>query len=118
MMLKQKYIESDNLYDFVKQEFGSYEEWLEYEEKKQEEITSWETERLFRIIESSKEGLINQSIKGNAAAVSHLRSLLNMKAPVGRPRGKRSETPEMLAAIEADLQAAYLKDVGRLQKII
>ena len=114
--LKQKYIDSDNLYDFVKEEFFSYQDWLEYEEENAQVLAEWEAERLFRIIESSKQGLIQQSVKGNAAAVSHLRSLLNMKAAPGRPKGKNGMDEERLATMEANLRDQYLEDADRLLK--
>jgi len=114
--LKQKYIDSDNLYDFVKEEFVSYQDWLEYEEDNAQVLAEWEQERLFRIIESSKQGLIQQSIKGNAAAVSHLRGLLNLKAAPGRPKGKNGMDEERLERMEALDQARIQEDVDRLLK--
>jgi len=114
--LKQAYIDSDNLYDFVKEQFLSYEDWLEYEVDNTKSLLSWESERLFRIIESAKQGLIEQSVKGNAAAVSHLRSLLGMNQPPGRPVGKNGDSHEKRQAIEQRLQDEYADDVARLTK--
>ncbi len=114
--LKQTYIDSDNLYDFVKEQFDSYEDWLEYEVVNAKPLLSWESERLFRIIESAKQGLIEQSVKGNAAAVSHLRSLLGMNQPPGRPVGKNGDSLEKRQAIEQRLQDEYADDVERLTK--
>ena len=114
--LKQAYIDSDNLYDFVKEQFLSYEDWLEYEVVNAKPLLSWESERLFRIIESAKQGLIEQSVKGNAAAVSHLRSLLGMNQPPGRPVGKNGDSHEKRQAIEQRLQDEYADDVARLTK--
>ncbi len=114
--LKQPYIDSDNLYDFVKEQFDSYEDWLEYEVVNAKPLLSWESERLFRIIESAKQGLIEQSVKGNAAAVSHLRSLLGMNQPPGRPVGKNGDSLEKRQAIEQRLQDEYADDVERLTK--
>jgi len=115
--LKAAYIGSDNLYDFVKEEFLSYEDWLEYEEDNREELNLWESQRIFRIIESAKQGLIEQSIRGNAAAVSHLRSLLGFSAPVGRPRKKNGDSPEKREALERRLQQEFDEDVARMKKI-
>lgn len=112
--LKQKYIDSDNLYEFVKAEFVSYQDWLEYEQDNADDLEAWESERLFRIIESSKQGLIQQSVKGNAAAVSHLRSLLNLKQAPGRPKGKNGMDEERQAILEANTHAQYLEDAARL----
>ncbi len=114
--LKQPYIDSDNLYDFVKEQFDSYEDWLEYEVVNAKPLLSWESERLFRIIESAKQGLIEQSVKGNAAAVSHLRSLLGMNQAPGRPVGKNGDSLEKRQAIEQRLQDEYADDVERLTK--
>lgn len=114
--LKQAYINSNNLYDFVKAQFGSYQEWLSYEQDHVEELASWENERLFRIIESSKQGLIQQSVKGNAAAVSHLRSLLHLKAAPGRPKGKNGHDEKRLATMQAKDHAQYMEDAKRLLK--
>ena len=112
--LKQAYIDSDNLYEFVKEQFPSYQDWLEYEQDNVDALAAWESERLFRIIESSKQGLIQQSVKGNAAAVSHLRSLLNLKQAPGRPKGQNGMDEERQAIMEANIQAQYLEDAERL----
>jgi hypothetical protein len=112
--LKQTYIDSDNLYTFVKAEFLTYNDWLEYEDDNAEKINSWEAERLFRIIESSKQGLIEQSIKGNAAAVSHLRSLLGLGGTVGRPRGKNGDSLEKRDALDRRLLEDYAYDIDRM----
>ena len=115
--LKQAYIDSDNLYDFVKEQFDSYEDWLEYEVDNAKQLLSWENQRLMRIIESAKQGLIEQSVKGNAAAVSHLRSLLGMNQPPGRPKGANGDSLEKRQALEQRLQDEYAQDVKRLTQL-
>ncbi|MBN9669483.1 hypothetical protein [Roseibium aggregatum] len=69
---------------------------------------------VFRILECTTSGLVKQAMKGNAAAVTHLRYILGMNRPVGRPRGSRELSPEHKEAIEKRIRDEYQADIDRM----
>ncbi|WP_346906541.1 hypothetical protein [uncultured Roseibium sp.] len=111
---KAAYVQSDNLWDFVQSHFPDFQRWLAFEEENKEAIDKWEEERLFRILECTTSGLVTQAMKGNAAAVTHLRSILGMSRPVGRPKGTRNLSPEYQEAIQRRILDEYEQDAVRL----
>jgi hypothetical protein len=112
--LRRTYVASDDLYCWVGDYFESFDDWLDFESEYAESIEKWEQERTFRIIESAKSGLINEVIKGNASAVSQLKSLLGIQRPVGRPKGTTNLTDEHKEALDVRLIEEFNQDVARL----
>lgn len=112
--LRLSYVNSDDLYVWVKDSFKSFDEWLTFERDNIALLTSWEQERTFRIIEGAKSGLITEVLKGNASAVGQLKSLLGLNRSVGRPKGTGNQDEEYKLAIEQRLQDEYQADVDRL----
>jgi hypothetical protein len=108
------YVNSDDLYVWVKDNFDSFDKWLVFEAKNIELLNTWEQERTFRIIEGAKSGLITEVLKGNASAVGQLKSLLGLNRSVGRPKGTGNHDEEYQLAIEQRLQDEYKVDVARL----
>ncbi|QBG34383.1 hypothetical protein [Litorilituus sediminis] len=114
--LRMSYVNADNLYEWVGDNFKNFDCWRNYEEKNRDQINLWEDERLFRIVEGAKSGLINEVLKGNASAVSQLKSLLGFGRPVGRPKGTTNLGDEHKAAIELKVTEDYSADIERLAK--
>ena len=117
-IIEQAYIAADNIYeDFVKVHFENFEQYLQWESDNQKVIELWKAEREFRLVEGCKSGLYEQALKGNAAAVTNLRSLLGLTNSPGRPKGKTSEKDsEYQAALKKREEESFMADVERLMK--
>ncbi|MFT7431667.1 MAG: hypothetical protein ACI971_002134 [Colwellia sp.] len=115
--LRLAYVNSDDLYVWVNENFDSFDKWLVFEAKNIELLNTWEQERTFRIIEGAKSGLITEVLKGNASAVGQLKSLLGLNRSVGRPKGTCSQDEEYQFALEKRLQGEYKADAARLSSI-
>ena len=88
--IRLAYVNSDDLYVWVKDNFDSFDKWLVFEAKNIE------------------------LLKGNASAVGQLKSLLGLNRSVGRPKGTGNHDEEYQLAIEQRLQDEYKVDVARL----
>jgi len=116
-MMRPSYVNADNLYDWVGDNFKSFDDWRIYENGNNETLALWEAERMFRIVEGAKSGLITEVLKGNASAVSQLKSLLGFSNPVGRPRGSGNVDEETKQAFESKILDDFSADVARMTVI-
>lgn len=115
--LEKAYTQSDDLYQFMSENFSSFSEWQHFEIDNETLIASWEEHRLWRIKEQAKAGLVGSAVRGNAAAWQAVRHLLSIPTnPVGRPSGTKLERdPDYQAALEARLLGEYADDVDRMK---
>lgn len=115
--MRTSYVNADNLYEWVGDTFKCFDDWCAFEDANRETINLWEDERMFRIVEGAKSGLITEVLKGNASAVNQLKSLLGFNNPVGRPKGSGNIDEETKAAIENKTLDDFSFDIARLTAI-